>query len=173
MEGLGLEQRLRGWNGNKGEGGGEGGGTFELIFPFTASSPLIFSLLSECLVPDLADVRWEKRRDTKCRQILKVAADYFKRRKYPLLLWGLPLIRLSTAGVKREHRPIYLKNTNKLCIHLGTFPLPDPLQNNLHQQPFLLHLSACITSPWFQLSCSSVQLYSCTSGCTKHFWCLI
>lgn len=57
MEGPGLEQRLRGWNGDRREGGGERGGTFEPVFPFTASSPLVFSLLSERLVPDLPDLR--------------------------------------------------------------------------------------------------------------------
>lgn len=31
----------------------EEGGTFEGIFPFTASASLIFSSLSRCLVPDL------------------------------------------------------------------------------------------------------------------------
>lgn len=41
----------------------EEGGTFQGIFPFTASAPLIFSSLSRCLVPDLqldpAEVRDE------------------------------------------------------------------------------------------------------------------
>lgn len=45
MEGPGLEQRLRGWNGDRGEGGGEQEGTFEPVFPFTASSPLVLFLL--------------------------------------------------------------------------------------------------------------------------------
>lgn len=34
----------------------EEGGTFEGIFPFMASAPLIFSLLSGCLVPDALDL---------------------------------------------------------------------------------------------------------------------
>lgn len=59
----------------------EEGGTFEGIFPFTASAPLIFSLLSGCLVPDLqldaAEVRDEIQSADKK---LKVAVDHFKMR---------------------------------------------------------------------------------------------
>lgn len=64
---------------------------------------------------------WGERRDTKCRQILKVAADYFKRRKYPLLLWGLPLIRLSTAGVK-EGTQVHLSEKYKQVMHSSGHP---------------------------------------------------
>lgn len=88
MEGPGLEQRLRGWNGDrwerKREGENEGA---NLNWYFLSLLPLLCPI-------------WGERRDTKCRQILKVAADYFRRRKYCLLLWGLHLIRLSAAGVK-------------------------------------------------------------------------
>lgn len=35
MEGPGSEQRFRGWNGDRREGGGERAGTFKPVFPFT------------------------------------------------------------------------------------------------------------------------------------------
>lgn len=172
MEGPGLEQRLRGWNGDRRERKGENQGAhlkrcFLSLLPLFSFSPYYQSVWCQtCPI-------WGERRDTRCRQILKVAADYFKRRKCRLPLWGLRLIRLSAAGVKRGNTSPFLWKKYKQFMYLsGHPPSARPLWNNLPQQPFLLHLSACIASPWLPLSCSSVQPRSCSSECTKNLWCL-
>lgn len=64
----------------------EEGGTFEGIFPFMASAPLIFSLLSGCLVPDPLDLSEVGGEIQSADKKLKVADDHFKRRKRLLLL---------------------------------------------------------------------------------------
>lgn len=96
---LGIEVERLEWGQSKGSGGRgeEEGGTFEGIFPFTASALLIFSLLSGCLVPDIlldpAEVRDEIQSADKK---LKVAVCHFKMRgKWQLLFCGLLLIKLS------------------------------------------------------------------------------
>lgn len=84
---------LRGWSGDKGEGeqrqGGRnegGGGAFEGIFPFMASAPLVFSLLSGRLVPALLDLSEVRAEIQSADKKLKVAVDHFKRRKRQFLL---------------------------------------------------------------------------------------
>lgn len=84
---------LRGWSGDKGEGEQRqrernkgGGGTFEAIFPFMTSAPLIFSLLSGRLVPALLDLSEVRAEIQSADKKLKVAVDHFKRRKCQLLL---------------------------------------------------------------------------------------
>lgn len=81
MEGPGLEQRCRGWNGDRAEGGGRILNRYFLSrLPLLSFSPDYQSVWCQtCLIRGA-------RRDTKCRQILKVAADYFKSRKYRLPL---------------------------------------------------------------------------------------
>lgn len=127
MEGPGLEQRLRGWNGDRIEREGENEGAhlnryFLSLLPLLSFSPYYQSVWCQtCPI-------WGERRDTKCRQILKVAADYFKRRKYQLLLWGLSLIRLSAAGVKEGTQVLLFEKiqTSYAFICYAILPVPDP-----------------------------------------------
>lgn len=92
---------MRGWSGDRREGAqaeGRGeGGTFEGIFPFTASAPLIFSLLSACPVPDLQLDPAEVGDDIQSAdKKLKVAVDHFKRGKRAGSCYGRLLsIKLS------------------------------------------------------------------------------
>lgn len=149
MEGPGLEQRLRGWNGDRGERGGERGGTFEPVFPFTASSPLLFFLLiirasGTCTI-------WGERRDTKCRQILKVAADYFRRRKCWLLLWGLRLIRLSAAGVEKETQTLLFEKIQTSYVFIWP---PSLWQTPLEQSSSTTISSSLVSMCHVSLTCS-------------------
>lgn len=167
-EGPGLEQRWRGWNGDRGEGG-VGGGTFEPVFPFTASSPHVFSLLSERLVPDLPDLRWEER--CKVQTNTESGGWLFEKEKIPT-----PAVRSafnytfrSRGGERGNTSPFIWKNTNKLCIHLATLPLRDPLEDS----------SAAAISPLLvsmyhvSLTLTVLQFSSCSSECTKYLCCLI
>ena len=88
--GIEVERLERGQRGGRGGRGEKKGAHFEGIFPFTASSPLIFSLLSGRPVPDLqldpAEVRDEIQSADKK---LKVAVDHFtsekKKKSAPVL----------------------------------------------------------------------------------------
>lgn len=86
---------------------------------------------------------------------------------------GLQLIRLFAAGVKRGNTsPFLWKKYKQVMYSSGHPPSARPPWNNPHQQPFLLHLSACIASPWLPLSCSAVQPRSCSSESSKYLRCL-
>lgn len=79
--GIEVERLERGQKGGSGGQGEEERGTFEGIFPFIASTPLIFSSLSRCLVPDVQLDPMEVRDDIQSAdKKLKVACDHFKMR---------------------------------------------------------------------------------------------
>lgn len=166
---LGTEVQRLEWGQKRGRGRTSGHIWTGISFhsPLLSFSPYYQSVWCQiCLI-------WGERRDTKCRQILKVAADYFRRRKYPLLLWGLHLIRLSAAGVKEGTQvPLFERKYKQVMYSSGHPPSARALWNSLHQQPFLLHLSAWITLPWLQLSCCWMHQISLMFNleCTQQPW---
>lgn len=102
---LGTEVERLEWGQRRGRGRGGGAHLnryFLSLLPLPTFSPYYQSVWCQtCPI-------WGERRDAKCRQILRVAADYLKRRKYRLLLWGLLLITLSAAGEVKEGTQVLL-----------------------------------------------------------------
>lgn len=165
---LGIEVERLEW-GQRGGRGKREGGTFEGIFPFTASVSLIFSYYQDawCQTFSSIQLRWEMRDKVQTKnwkwQLIILRG---KKKKSQLLFWGLLLIKLSMILPPEEvqEKTLFLCIWKKHKQVIYPFARPpfskSPLEKSpiLHQQLIPLHIPAWAAPPWLQLPCYSQRL---------------